>query len=399
MRIAFLSASGQLGGAERLLVELIAGLSEARPSWDIHLVTAADGPLVARAAAAGAHTHVLLFPAALARVGDAGNAWGTAIGLGLHGPASLAGSVRYVRALRRLLRQLAPDLVHCNGFKMDLLGVWARPAGVPVVWHLHDFVTARPLMARLLRLHAGRCAFAITNSDAVRRDAEQVLGSVLRLHVVWNGIDVDAFTPEGPGLDLDRMAHRPGPPAGSVRVGLVATMGLYKGHDVFLRAVAALRGEPFAAYVVGGRIYETDGSQVEPDSLTVLARTLGVDDIVAFTGLVADPAAAMRTLDVVVHATTRPEPFGLVIAEAMACARPVVVSAAGGAAEIIEDGTDALGFTPGDSAALAERLRTLVRDPALRARLGAAGRRSAVAKFDRRRMAEQIAVLHEQAVA
>src|SRR5207253_364632 len=111
--------------------------------------------------------------------------------------------------------------------------------------------------------------------------------------------------------------HAP-PPSDALRVGLVATMGRYKGHDVFLRAIALLRDVPIAAYVVGGPIYEPVGSQVDIADLARLARQLGIEHVVRFTGFVIDPAAAMRALDVVVHATTRPEPFGLVIAEGMA---------------------------------------------------------------------------------
>jgi glycosyltransferase involved in cell wall biosynthesis len=266
------------------------------------------------------------------------------------------------------------------------------------VWHLHDFVSARPVMARLLRVHERRCTLAVANSQAVRRDARLKLGDKLDIQVVLNGIDVDTFTPAGARLDLDALVDR-APQRDRVRVGLVAAMGRYKGHEVFLRAVAALRDEPFAAYVVGGQIYETEGSQVVPDRLLALARTLGIEEMIGFTGFVSEPAAAIRALDVVVHATTRPEPFGLVIAEAMACAKPVVVSAAGGAAEIIDDDVNALAFEPGDVAGLAERIRRLVRNAALRERLGTAGRRTAVERFDRRRMAREVAALHERAVA
>jgi glycosyltransferase involved in cell wall biosynthesis len=85
----------------------------------------------------------------------------------------------------------------------------------------------------------------------------------------------------------------------------------------------------------------------------------------------------------------------MVIAEAMACGRPVVVSCAGGAAELVEDGVDGVGHSPGDAAQLAERLRALVLDPALRQRLGAAARQSAVRRFDRNRLAVQIGPLYE----
>jgi glycosyltransferase involved in cell wall biosynthesis len=185
---------------------------------------------------------------------------------------------------------------------------------------------------------------------------------------------------------------------GAVRVGLVATMGLWKGHEVFLRAVAALeRDLPVRAYVVGGAIYGTAGSEVDPDRLRRLASELGIADRVGFTGF-ADAAAAMRALDVVVHASTQPEPFGLVIAEAMACARPVVVSAAGGAGEIITDSRDALGVPPGNVEAMAEAIRRLVVDADLRARMGAAGRETAERAFDRARLAAEVAPVYRSLV-
>ena len=103
----------------------------------------------------------------------------------------------------------------------------------------------------------------------------------------------------------------------------------------------------------------------------------------------------MRALDVVVHASTEPEPFGLVIAEGMACARPVIVSRAGGAAEITTPGVDALAYAPGDSGQLAECLLSLVSDAALRRRLGDAGRATAERVFDPRRMAADMTPVYE----
>ncbi|HEX8242142.1 MAG TPA: glycosyltransferase, partial [Longimicrobium sp.] len=144
--------------------------------------------------------------------------------------------------------------------------------------------------------------------------------------------------------------------------------------------------------------YATAGSEVDPEGLREMASALGVADRVGFTGFVGDPAAAMRALDVVVHASTQPEPFGLVIAEAMACGRAAVVSAAGGAAEIVRDGADALVVPPADAPAMAEAIRRLVEDPDLRARLGDAGRARAGREFDRARLARQVAPLYRSIV-
>src|SRR5436309_2890928 len=101
-----------------------------------------------------------------------------------------------------------------------------------------------------------------------------------------------------------------------------------------------------------------------------MADEFGVADRVGFTGFVEDAASALRALDVVVHASTAPEPFGLVIAEASACGRAVVASRAGGVLEIIEEGRDALAHTPGDASELAARITELATDANLRASLG-----------------------------
>jgi glycosyltransferase involved in cell wall biosynthesis len=169
---------------------------------------------------------------------------------------------------------------------------------------------------------------------------------------------------------------------------------------VFLRAIAALPRElPVRAYVVGGGIYRTAGSEVRTEDLLRQAAKLGIAERVGFTGYAEDPASAMRALDVVVHASTQPEPFGLVIAEAMACGRAVVASAAGGAGEIVTPGHDALAVAPGDVDGLAEAIRRLALDPVLRDRLGRAGRETAVRRFDRARLAAEVAPLYRSLAA
>jgi glycosyltransferase involved in cell wall biosynthesis len=348
--------------------------------------------------ALGADARVLPFPRALAGLGDAGApADGRGLRMGIARAAP--GSALYLARLRRLLGTMAPDVVHTNGFKMHLLGAWAAPRSARVVWHLHDFVSSRRAMAGLLRRSAGRVAGAVAVSKAVAADAAAVCGSGMRMRTVYNAVDLDRFGPAGAVTDLDAAAGMAPAPAGTVRVGLVATMGRWKGHDVFLRAVAVLPREvPVRAYVVGGGIYRTAGSEVDADALRRTAAELGIADRVGFTGFVDEPAAAMRALDVVVHASTQPEPFGLVIAEAMACGRAVIASAAGGAGEIVTPGHDALAVYPGDAEGLSRAIRCLALDPALRGRLARAGRETALRRFDRARLAAEVAPLYRSLV-
>jgi glycosyltransferase involved in cell wall biosynthesis len=96
-----------------------------------------------------------------------------------------------------------------------------------------------------------------------------------------------------------------------------------------------------------------------------------------------------------VHASSEPEPFGLVIAEAMACGRSVITTADGGAAELIEADRDALVAASGDARALATAIGRLAADPALRESIGRRARSAAITRFSPDRMAANLARIFE----
>jgi glycosyltransferase involved in cell wall biosynthesis len=394
MRVVYLNPCGQIGGAEMSLMDVLVSMREAEPAWQFWLLLGEDGPLVEQATAAGVHVIVAPFPAGLARLGDSGSGPLAALWSCLR---AAAGTIRYAVELRRALRELQPDIVHTNGFKMHVLGAWAHPKTAPVIWHIRDYVSTRPLMKRLLRWYAGRCRAAIGNSLSVASDVQKVCGLQLETLCIYNAIDLKRYSPAGESLDLDSLAGLGTASPGVVRVGLVATLAHWKGHAVFLRALARLPKDlPYRAYVIGGPIYQTENSQRTIWDLRELAARLGIADRVGFTGYIADTAGAIRSLDILVHASTQPEPFGRVIAEGMACGRAVICSASGGATELIADGVDALAHPPGDDAALAARISQLVSDPELRARLGRAGRITAERRFERSRLATQLIPLYNR---
>jgi glycosyltransferase involved in cell wall biosynthesis len=405
LKVMYLCPLGELGGAERALLDLMAALRAANPQWRLALIAASDGELVTRAREMGVAASVIPLPPVIAALGDAGAG----------GPAgrqtrlrkvtgslvkALPAMVLYAQNLKHAIAEAAPDLVHTNGFKMHLLGVLCRPRHVPVLWHIHDFVQARPMMRRLLRMHSRRCAAVVANSRSVAADARVALGKTARIFTVYNAIDLERFCVNGPRLDLDKLAGMPPLGEGGVRVGLLATMARWKGHETFLRALSLVpENVPIRGYVVGGPLYHTRGSQYKLEELRAMAAQLGVADRVGFTGFVSDPAAAMRTLDIVVHASTEPEPFGLVIAEAMACGRAVVASADGGAAEIVSDGVDALTHALGDFQTLARIIAKLALDPELRLRLGRTAAVSAASRFTHERLAAEMTPIYREIVA
>src|SRR2546422_584269 len=277
--------------------------------------------------------------------------------------------------------------------------VWSRPRRVHTVWHVHDYVRPRPVMARLLRGCAARCRAVVANSKSVAEDVQSVCGDRVKVYTVYNAIDLSRFCPAGPTLDLDAMGGLPPSEAGIMRVALVGTFAWWKGHKTFLQAISLLPPSlPIRAYVVGGPIYRTRASQYSLNELRSLAAELKISHKVGFTGFVEDSASAMRSLDIVVHASIRPEPFGLVIVEAMACGRALIASKAGGAAEILELGKNALGHPPGDAAVLAKRIEELASNPDLRARLGKAGRATAELRFARARLAKDWVIIYRRVI-
>jgi glycosyltransferase involved in cell wall biosynthesis len=397
--ILFLSPTGQIGGAEAALHEMLAGLREAHPSWSFRVVVGSDGPLVHRIRALGVPVDILPFPPALARLGDwgAGANISSTLTLLMRCVAAVVPTFIYAGRLRRLLRTHAPAVVHSNGLKMHLLAAWTAPADAAVVWHFHDFAGRRKLTSKLLRGSAKRCSAIIANSRSVAEDARAMCGDSLVVHPVWNAVDLGRFAPVGPLADLDTLAQMPPVDGTVVRVGLVATFARWKGHETFLAALSQLPPSlPIRGYVIGGPVYDTAGSQVALDGLRERARALGIQSRVGFTGFVPDSSSAIRSLDIVVHASTDPEPFGLVIAEAMACGKAVVASRAGGAIELTDECANAVTHMPGDARALADRIEQLARDESRRRELGAAGRATAERCFTRARMALELTPIYQK---
>lgn len=407
MRVLFLNPGGSLGGAERCLLDLVASLraDAAAGPLAIGLVAGGEGPLAAAAEALGARVFTLPLSKRLAAVGDSalvreggvtprGGAPAVAAFVRRLAGGSLEAPL-YAARLRRVVREFAPTIVHSNGIKMHVLAA-VIGVGAPLVWHVRDFIGARPLVSGVMGALAPRAAVAVAISNAVAEDARLVLPK-LPVAVVHDAIDTHAFSPAGPTADLDALAASEPAPPGTLRVGLVATYARWKGHEVFLRAAQALEARrarekvPAARYyVIGGPIYDTAASQFGEDELRTMAAGLEVSGAVRFVPFQRDVEKVFRALDVVVHASSRPEPFGRTIAEAMATGKPVVASRESGAAELFADGVDAIASPARDPGALADAIGGLLAAPNRREAIGRAARATAVRRFSRERLAQQV---------
>lgn len=376
LRVAFVDHTARMGGAEHALAWLVTHLDRSRIEPTV--VLGEEGPLADRLRRAG--VDVVVVPLAPA-LGEARKESLTPLGL-VH-PLRLARLVRAATTLAGVLRRLEADVVHTNSLKAHLIGgLGGRLAGTQVVWHVRDHLSAPYLpsaAARAMRLAARvlpHRVVAVSESVArsVGRDAS----------VVHQGVPL-------PELRSDR---RDGP----LRVGLVGRISPWKGQDVFLAAAARLAREfPDVEFVVAGApLFGEEAFELE---LHRQARAAPLAGRVTFLGFQEDVWEVYRDLDIVVHASTLPEPYGNVVVEAMASRRPVVAAAAGGVLELVEDGRTGLLVPPGDVTALAAALAVLLRDPERRAALARAGREDVERRFSPERDAEAVAQVYRELAA
>ncbi|KQY34956.1 hypothetical protein ASD42_32875 [Nocardia sp. Root136] len=349
-RAVFLAHTAAPSGAELSTLRLLDAL-RATGRYQVTMIYTEDGPMVARMRARDIETRIVTgrFDSRAMRIG-------TGV-LGL-----LTGFLALLRlgwAVGAVVAETRADVVVAESTKALVLGaVAARRARVPLVWQVHDRVSpdyfgripalAIRVLARLV------CRGQLANSRATAA----TLPAGLSTAIAYPGVELPA-TPADPRTRS----------AAEAVVVVVGRLSPWKGQDVFLRAIAALRVRPARVVLVGGTFF---GEETYRAQLEKLAAELGV--AAEFTGHVDDPAEYLTTADILVHCSVLPEPFGQVVVEGMAAGCAVVAARPGGPAEIIDTGVDGLLVPGGDVGALTAALDTLLHDPADRARLALAGR-------------------------
>lgn len=405
MRIIFINPVGFIGGAERVLLTLLVALRSAEPELQLYLIVGTKGPLIQAVQNLGISVQLLKLPDSLNQLGDSRlsgqSPWIKKVQLLLQSVTALPALLRYRRQLSLTIRDLRPDLVHSNGIKTHLLMALAAPKSVPVIWHIHDFYGVRPLITKALRWASNRATKGIAISQAVANDAKMALPQ-LPIQVIYNAVDPQVFSPSplSTTLEPENLAARGND---SIRIGLVATYARWKGHDVFLEAAAQVVRQspdlPVCFDIVGSPLYQTKGSQFSRQELEAIAATLQIANQVRFIDFQLDVASVYRTLDIVVHASTQPEPFGLTIVEAMACGKPAIVSQAGGATELFTPHHDAIGVQPGDVGALAAAMQFLLENPEHRDRLARNARETVLKQFNQERLGPQILSVYQTLIS
>jgi glycosyltransferase involved in cell wall biosynthesis len=394
-RLLVVNHAVEIGGAERALLGFLDCLD--REEFEPALACPHPGPLTREAERRGLRVHLGFPSPRLLKVKrrSIGKDRLAAIAY----PYDLA---RTAIGLAALVRREGYDLVYTNSAKADIYGSLAgRLAGRPVVWRLHDITSGdafNRLNLFLFKTSAFLCADRVLAISEVVREALIDLGvKKEKVSMVYNGIlPVDTAT----AASRDKVRAAWGVPPDAPLVGMVGRLVDWKGQDFFIEAAAVVAaGLPEVRFMlVGDAIF---GERSYVNDLKALTAARGLEDRMIFTGFVDDVEEVIASIDLLVHASVLPEPFGLVIIEAMAQGLPVVATRGGGVGEIVDDGETGILVPPRDAAAMAAAISTLLADPARARSMGEAGRKAVADRFDLRQKvremeAEMTAVLGEK---
>ena len=305
----------------------------------------------------------------------------------------LANSLPFFLRFSWALLQIRPVIVHVNNEPLcnraAIVAAWLFR--IPLVCHVRGDPVGSRSMAMFIRM-----------PDQFIPVSRWIAASIAKLGVpadhstlIYDGIDFARLNRNADGAAF-RSKH--GIPCDAFAVGLPGVLLAWKGQTLLLEAALALAAEfPDLHFViVGGTPDECRPYELE---LRNFVAHHGLQSRVTFTGHVADMSDAYSALDVVVSASTSPEPLGVVVVEAMAMRRPVVAPAHGGALEVVEHERTGLLFAPNDAAALASAIRRYRQDAALREQMAVSDHAQVIDTFSITRSAHAVEGLYDRLLA
>lgn len=363
--VLFVDHATSLGGGQHVLLNLLRAIDR---SWLVPHVATPPGALADGVRALGVAVHELPMPP-------------------LRHPLGLWRLGRGASALRRLIDGEGIALVHANTMRASLYASAAvRRRRCAFVWHVHDIFEP----GWYLRYMCGRADAAVAVSAA----AAAPLPCAAKVRVVHNGVAPERFCVER-SAEAVRLRERWGVPPSATLVGQVARLTPWKGQRDVLAVADRLQRERDDVYVVivGGDVFGDAADYAAELEAAVRARGMGARLLLA--GHRDDIPTVLSAVDIVVHASDR-EPFGMVLIEAGAAARPVVAYAGGGVDEIVSHERTGMLVQSKHPSALADAIERLIDDPTLARSLGENARDEVCGRFDVRAQARGIEVVYRE---
>lgn len=373
-QVLFLDHAGVLGGAELYLLDVLQMYQETG-----HVVLFETGPFYGRLQDAGISVEVCEGAEAFLEVNKSASLWTAA--------QAIPGLARLVLQVARKARNF--DVVFANSQKAlivaGLVGLLTRR---PIVWNLHDMLTAEHFstFTRKMAVVWGNRLVdrIIVNSRATEQAFARSGEQMNKATVVHNGINPKPFE-EVDSADVKRLRDQLGLKEVPL-LGVFSRLAPWKGQHVVLRALPEIQ-EAHVLFV-GDTLFRGDESYKQELQKTI--RRLKIGDRVHFLGFRSDVPRLMKLVDVVLHTSTAPEPFGRVVVEGMLAGTPVIATRAGGPVEIVREPDTGKLVPPDDPGALATAVRDLLSNPKRAHEIGEKAQSYAKRRFSISRMQRKV---------
>ena len=302
-----------------------------------------------------------------------------------------------IRLFVRTIRENEIDLVHTHSYlrnsKPEIIAAWI--AGVPCISHNHMYPKLTPfdkIFASLVDsfIYVSRHQADYHVAQGIPRSKTTIIHNAVNMKEFMRSYDTAAVRAELDSKHDERL------------VGLIGRIDWWKGHEYFLEAIAEVAKQ--IRGIKGVIIGELANASINRNrqylnKLESMVKSLGIEDKIMFTGFRSDIPRLIAALDVVVHASSTPEPFGLVVIEGMAAGKPVVATAAGGVPEIIEDGVNGLLIPCKDSKVMASAIIHILSSRDKAKQMGLAARQRVAEQFTIQNQVAAVQTIYDSILA
>jgi glycosyltransferase involved in cell wall biosynthesis len=300
-------------------------------------------------------------------------------------------------ALNKIIKSIRPDLVHLNNTyaanhewmlacSLNKIKIVAHDRGTmpPSTWQTRFFVKYLDAI--------------ISVSDAYTRFVIEQGLKPKRIRRIYNGLDIDKFRKYCSQDERYRLREELGIAYDTILVGMVGNIDYWKGQFVFAMAMDELIREVGENVHVKGMIIGNTprGAEAYEQEIRDFLKDRKIDDRVRLLGFRQDIPQLLNAMDVFVHASVKPEPFGRVILEAMAMEKPIIATKPGGPCEILDEGATGYLIPMNDPIAMKVAIMRYVREPAKAKEMGIAARQAAEMRFSVFQMVQGVEKVYEE---
>lgn len=379
--IVFLHSSSELYGSDRSLLNLVKNLD--KDKFNITVILPEDGPLVDKINSFD-NVEVIINELAVLRRKN----------LSLSGMSKyFIELIRSIKFINNLIKEKSIDIVYTNTSVIFVGGISAKICKVKSVWHIREIIKSkyeRFIVSKIVNIFSD---YIIANSKAT---AEAISKNKDKVKVVYNAIDIE----KNSGLeDIDEVYKEVAATIvrsnNKIKIGMAGRINRWKGQKLFVDMAKLVSEEnDNVEFLIAGDVYK--GEDYILDDLKGYILESGVKDKIGLLGQVDNMSNFYKKLDIFVLPSIQPEPFGLVVIEAMNNKLPVVATNHGGPVEIIDNNIDGFLVDYKDAREMAQVVNKLIKDKELRNYISANAEKKVKEKFNVSRYVDEISYILEE---